>query len=147
MEIVEPAFGMRHRLMDDTLVLVLHGEIDAWAQQVLGPRLTRLLAERPSRQVVVDLRPVTFLDASGLRLLVRIRRHCVARGTRACLVRGVPRVWRVLQLTRLDVCFDAWDALPAEWEEAGPCGLCGAPFPCVASNRRAATGGHNSLDF
>lgn len=151
MEITEPAFGMQHRLVDDTLVLVLYGEIDAWAQQVLAPRLKRLLADRPHRQVVVDLRPVTFLDASGLRLLVLVRRHCVQRDARVCLVRGVPRVWRVLQLTALDQCFVEWDTLPPELAAAdAPCTLCGARLPtppaCHASNRRADNNSPNSLN-
>lgn len=151
MEITEPAFGMQHRLVDETLILVLYGEIDVWAHQVLAPRLKRLLADRPNRQVVVDLRPVTFLDASGLRLLVLVKRHCVAREARVCLVRGVPRVRRVLCLTGLNTCFVEWDSLPPELAAAEAlCTLCGAPPsappmpPCHSPDRRAETEESNS---
>ncbi|MFC7309591.1 STAS domain-containing protein [Streptomyces monticola] len=119
METSEPTFGLHHRNVDGTLVLSLYGEIDAWAHQVLVPRLTVLLLERPYRQVVVDLRPVTFIDASGLRLLVRVRRHATALDTELRLVRGRPRVWQILRLTGLDRCFTVWDVLPAALEAPG----------------------------
>ncbi|MDI3385026.1 STAS domain-containing protein [Streptomyces sp. B-S-A8] len=140
MKFSEPAFGLQHRSVGETLVLVLYGEIDAWAHQVLAPRLTGLLVELPWREVVVDLRPVTFLDASGLRLLVRVRRHCTARGARVRLVRGIPRVRRVLLLTGLEQCFTDWQTLPPELDAPRePCAVCGAP-PADGSAARTSNG-------
>ncbi|MGA4844086.1 STAS domain-containing protein [Streptomyces sp. G45] len=108
----ELAFGLHHDLIGDALVLTLHGEIDAWATQELATPLTALL-DLPAARVVVDLRPVTFLDASGLRLLCHIKRITDAGGRPLCLVRGHPRVWRVLLLTRMEHHFTAVDTLIA----------------------------------
>ncbi|MDI3403670.1 STAS domain-containing protein [Streptomyces cavernicola] len=145
MKFSEPAFGLQHRSVGETLVLVLYGEIDAWAHQVLAPRLTGLLVELPWREVVVDLRPVTFLDASGLRLLVRVRRHCTARDARVFLVRGVPRVRRVLLLTGLDRCFTDWESLPPELEAPRrPCAACGPPSVHDAAGR-TSNGVHRAI--
>ncbi|MDQ8702677.1 STAS domain-containing protein [Streptomyces sp. LHD-70] len=144
MKFSEPAFGLQHRSVGETLVLVLYGEIDAWAHQVLAPRLTGLLVELPWREVVVDLRPVTFLDASGLRLLVRIRRHCTARDAQVRLVRGIPRVRRVLLLTGLEPCFSNWEALPPELDAPRePCAACGAP-PGSGAAGRSSNGAHRT---
>ncbi|AYA20223.1 anti-sigma factor antagonist [Streptomyces alfalfae] len=97
-------FGLRHRVVNGTDVLTFWGELDAWADQELSPRVTTLL-DQAGHQVVADLRKVTFLDAGGLRLLVRIRKRVTAdRGT-LWLVPGRPGNWRVLRLTRLDRAF------------------------------------------
>ncbi|MEV0322910.1 STAS domain-containing protein [Streptomyces sp. NPDC050658] len=113
MGISDPSFGLRHRVVDGLTVLTLHGELDAWAEQELEPCLRELL-DRSGSDVVVDLREVTFLDAGGLRLLVRIRNRTIAGGRSLRLVRTRPRVWRVLRITRLDSSFTVLDTLPAE---------------------------------
>lgn len=108
----ESTFQLHHRTLDGAFVLVLSGELDAWADQELAPRAAVLLA-RAGPDVVVDLRDVTFLDAGGLRLLLRIRERVLFHGGRVRLVRGEPRVWRVLRLTGVDSVFDVVDGLPA----------------------------------
>ncbi|WP_125510771.1 STAS domain-containing protein [Streptomyces sp. WAC 01529] len=90
--------------MNGTDVLAFWGELDAWADQELSPRVTALL-DRAGRRVVADLRKVTFLDAGGLRLLVRIRQQVAAGQGTLWLVPGSARNWRVLRITRLDRTF------------------------------------------
>ncbi|WP_369216425.1 STAS domain-containing protein [Streptomyces flavofungini] len=91
-------------MVNGTDVLTFWGELDAWADQELSPHVIAVL-DRAGHQVVADLRKVTFLDAGGLRLLVRIRQRVAAdRGT-LWLVPGRPGNWRVLRLTRLDSTF------------------------------------------
>ncbi len=97
-------FGLHHRVVNGTDVLAFWGELDAWADQELTPRVTALL-DRTGRQVVADLRRVTFLDAGGLRLLVRIRQQVAAGEGTLWLVPGSARNWRVLRITRLDRTF------------------------------------------
>ncbi|MFE0172174.1 STAS domain-containing protein [Streptomyces sp. NPDC059002] len=97
-------FGLHHHVVNGTDVLAFRGELDAWADQVLAPRVTALL-DRAGLQVVADLRQVTFLDAGGLRLLVRIRRQVAANHGMLWLVPGTARNWRVLCITGLDRAF------------------------------------------
>jgi anti-sigma B factor antagonist len=109
----DPGFGLQHRVVDGSLVLMFRGELDAWADQELSPRIAELL-DQPGVDVVVDLRQVSFLDAGGLRLLVRIKRQAVARRRPLRLVRSSARVWRVLRITRLDRSFTVLDAMPVD---------------------------------
>lgn len=51
------------------------------------------------RMLVVDLREVTFLDSSGLRLLLGLDERQRAAGGRLVLVQGGRRVARVFELT------------------------------------------------
>ncbi|MEU5422887.1 anti-sigma factor antagonist [Streptomyces sp. NPDC020799] len=108
----EPVFAMRERVAYGAIIIELHGEIDILAEQVLGPRMDAL-TERFRADVVIDLRRVTFLDASGLRLLLRARRRMLERGGRLRLVRGVPRVVRVLRLAGVEGVFAVVDSFPA----------------------------------
>ncbi|MGW5735117.1 MULTISPECIES: STAS domain-containing protein [Streptomyces] len=116
----DPGFGLHHRVVDGSIVLTFHGELDAWADQELSPRIAELLAQ-PDTDVVVDLRQVTFLDAGGLRLLVRIKGRTLAKRRTLRLVRSNPRVWRVLRITRLDRSFTVLDSMPAALDTPDDC--------------------------
>ncbi|MFG3258895.1 STAS domain-containing protein [Streptomyces sp. NPDC048172] len=106
-------FALRHHLRDGTLVLAFHGELDCWAERETGPRVSALLNRERSADVLVDLRGVTFLDASGLRLLLRVKEHVADYGGTLRLLRGSPKVWRVLCLARLDHAFTVLDDWPS----------------------------------
>ncbi|WP_367039007.1 STAS domain-containing protein [Streptomyces sp. Je 1-332] len=108
----DPGFGLHHRVVDESIILTFRGELDAWADLELSPRIAELL-DRPGADVVVDLRQVTFLDAGGLRLLVRIKGRTIAKRRTLRLIRSSPRVWRVLRITRLDRSFTVLDSMPA----------------------------------
>ncbi|MCD9143607.1 STAS domain-containing protein [Streptomyces albireticuli] len=102
---------MSERVASGAIIIELHGEIDILAEQELGPRVDAL-TERFRADVVIDLREVAFLDASGLRLLLRARERVLERGGRLRLVRGVPRVFRVLRVTGVEGAFTVVDAFP-----------------------------------
>ncbi|MFI2431398.1 STAS domain-containing protein [Streptomyces sp. NPDC018693] len=98
-------FRLRHRVTDGTTVLELHGELDAWADQDLHVRISALI-DRPGTAVLVDLRPATFLDAGGLRLLVRIQRQVTRLHGTLHVLCDNPRQRQVLRLCNLDPLLD-----------------------------------------
>ncbi|MBZ4321489.1 STAS domain-containing protein [Streptomyces huiliensis] len=107
----ELAFTMRERVAGGAVTIELSGEIDILAEQELGPRL-EALAGRRRADLVIDLRGVTFLDASGLRLLLRVRNRVARGGGRLRVVRGGPRVSKVIRIVRLEPVFHWLDAPP-----------------------------------
>ncbi len=54
------------------------------------------------KDVVVDLRQVTFIDSTGLFVLVTHHRRAAARGLRFSIIDGGGPVARVLALTGID---------------------------------------------
>jgi anti-anti-sigma factor len=56
--------------------------------------------------VVLDLARVTAVDASGLGLMLELRRHAEAKGVRFKLMNVSPLVSRVFEVTRLDSVFE-----------------------------------------
>ncbi|GAA2709256.1 MULTISPECIES: STAS domain-containing protein [Streptomyces] len=111
MGVHELAFTMRERVVGGAVVMELVGEIDILAEQVLGPRMEALAAR--CRDLVVDLRAVTFLDASGVRLLLRVRARAVRGGGCLRVVRGGAMVSKVIRISGVEPAFRWIDDFPA----------------------------------
>jgi anti-sigma B factor antagonist len=81
--------------------LVLSGELDISTAQRLEDDLARVEAERPDT-IVLDLRELSFMDSTGLRLLILADQRAKEDGRRLAIGRGNEMIQRVLRLTRLD---------------------------------------------
>ncbi|GGM07754.1 hypothetical protein GCM10010129_59580 [Streptomyces fumigatiscleroticus] len=107
------AFGFHVRNPDDPLVIELWGELDVLATRHLSTRLA-CLARGTAGDLVLDLRPVTFIDCGGLSLLCVLRRQVLAlRHGQVSLVIDNPRFVHLLRLVRLSDAFPVTDRLPA----------------------------------
>ncbi|MFJ8330183.1 STAS domain-containing protein [Streptomyces sp. NPDC094437] len=99
------------RTVDGTTVVTLRGEIDLAAADPLVPRLDALTSG-PQPDLVIDLRPVSFMDCAGLRVLCRTRNRVLARGGRLRLVTDGKNVVRLLRATGLGRAFEVLSGLP-----------------------------------
>jgi anti-sigma B factor antagonist len=89
----EPVGAKRH-------VIALSGEIDAYSAPRLGSRLFGL-AEEGKTGVIVDLSDVTFMDSTGIGVLVNALRHFSLRRARMALVCPTDRLVRAFQIAGL----------------------------------------------
>ena len=78
--------------------MTLRGELDL----ATAGRLEQALAEAGDA-VLLDLRGLTFMDSTGVRLLVQAHLRSTADSERLTLLRGQAAVQRVLQLSGVDV--------------------------------------------
>jgi anti-anti-sigma factor len=76
------------------------GELDLATVPAVDDAL-RAAFEGPSRIVTIDLREVTFMDSSGLRLVLRGDAAARSDGTALGLIRGDEVVQRVFEATRV----------------------------------------------
>ncbi len=96
---LEQDFEVEVRAEARGTVVTVSGELDVATSQVLE----RELAKLPEvALLVVDLRGVTFIDSTGLGVLVRAHQLAQEQGRRFGLVRGNGQVNRLLSLTGLD---------------------------------------------
>jgi anti-sigma B factor antagonist len=94
--------GLADEPVDDTThVLSPEGEIDALTAPQLGRRLLGL-AEEGKTAVVVDLSSVTFIDSTGLGVLLNALRALGRRRGKLVLVCPNERVLRPFQVTGLE---------------------------------------------
>lgn len=93
-------------------VVSVTGEVDVASAPKLGTMLSEVLASGCSK-VVVDLTNVSFMDSSGLGVLVQhYKRFTAARGELR-LVITEPRVLQVFEITKLTSVFSIFDSLHA----------------------------------
>ncbi|MFJ3669336.1 STAS domain-containing protein [Streptomyces sp. NPDC090106] len=101
-----------YRLGPFTVVEAL-GEIDLLTAGPLAEHL--LAAARGTRpDILVDLRPVTFLDCSGLRVLCRAEALAREREGRLRVVSDDPRIRRLLRVSGLLKRFTPVPELPGQ---------------------------------
>ncbi len=94
-------FGLVDEAVDDTTHVVSpQGEIDASTAPRLGSRLLGL-ADEGKRAVVVDLSEVTFMDSTGIGVLLNALAHFSSRHGQLVLVCPTARVLRPFEVTGL----------------------------------------------
>jgi anti-sigma B factor antagonist len=84
----------------DIARLTLAGDLDLASAPELERSLSAL--QGGGRPVLLDLREVSFMDSSGLRVILGADARARSSGSRLLLVPGPPGVQRVFQLTLLD---------------------------------------------
>lgn len=98
-------FGVASSAFDGGHVVALRGELDA---STVGDLVERLTAW-PGSLVVVDLCQLTFIDSSGLGAIHAARRRALASGGDLVVSRPNQSVYRVLEITGLDIWVTDWD--------------------------------------
>jgi anti-sigma B factor antagonist len=103
-------FRARVQRRGDAVVILAEGELDI----VGAPRLINALPGDDAGAVVLDLGAVGFMDSSGLRALLELRRRTAEAGHRFVLARPSDAVLRVLELVQLAAEFEIVGAPPPD---------------------------------
>ena len=86
----------------DMIRVAPEGDIDAANAPLLREILRQVLESSEAQHVEVTMRDVTFLDSSGLGMLVAAQRAATAKGRTLMLREAGPVVRMVLEVTHLD---------------------------------------------
>jgi anti-anti-sigma factor len=86
---------------DERIVLRLHGELDVGNRESLRRAIRGLLGLHP-QTLVLELSGLSFLDCSGLSVLVWAHRELAEDGHQLIITGDQPVVNRLLRLTGLD---------------------------------------------
>ncbi|MEU6080002.1 STAS domain-containing protein [Streptomyces sp. NPDC047108] len=103
---------MGQRVVGRQSVVELRGELDILNIPGISDYLD-VLTGGHQPHIVLDMREVSFLDASGLAMLVRARRRATERNGRLSIVIRDPAVSRVLRLAHLTGYFNLHDSVEA----------------------------------
>jgi anti-anti-sigma factor len=88
--------GVRHD--KGTAVLSLRGELDLASAALLQTEIESSEIASAS-MLVLDLEELTFIDSTGLRVLLSAYEHAQQRGQEFALTQGSPQVQRLLSIT------------------------------------------------
>jgi len=92
-----------------TVTLTLRGELDL---STLGELEAALPELSPQDRLVLDLRPLAFMDSSGIRLVMRLDVEARSRGWTLTLVSRAGAVRRLLELCRVEDRVEVVEDLP-----------------------------------
>lgn len=95
------AFTYRVDRETDRVTVHLAGEVDLAAAPRVELAIDEALAGEEVIVVTIDLDGVTFLDSTGLRVLVAAHTRCAGEGRRLTLVNPSTSVSRILEITGL----------------------------------------------
>jgi anti-sigma B factor antagonist len=94
-------FGVGEEAVDEhTHILTPHGDVDIHTAPQLGRRLLGL-ADAGKKLMIVDLSKVTFMDSTGLGVLLDALRQLATRHGRLALVCPTERILRPFQVSGL----------------------------------------------
>jgi anti-anti-sigma factor len=94
-----PPFEVTVQRDDELATITVRGELDL----ATAPQLSAAVAEHhDAGLLVLDLTAVTFIDSTGVRLLIQTDRRCARSGSRLMVLAGDGPVRRVLELCKLD---------------------------------------------
>jgi anti-sigma B factor antagonist len=91
-------------------VVVLAGEVDATNSDELYGVLESVVTQEP-RLLIVDMSELSFMDSTGLRMLLRSSRALDQQGGVLALAAPQVSVARVLQLTRADQLIPVYESV------------------------------------
>jgi anti-anti-sigma factor len=98
-------FRLAAELGEDSLELVLAGDLDMAATFKLEPEFDRLLSAKQVRRLVLDVADVEFIDSAGLGALLSIRDQTKLLGIEMTLINLSDPVRRILDLSGTSAIF------------------------------------------
>jgi anti-sigma B factor antagonist len=107
---VDQEFGISEERRDGSSVVSPWGEVDVATAPALRDRLEQVI-ESDQGPVVVDLTAVTFIDSTGLGVLIGARKQCDDNGRALRVVMSEPRILKVFEITGLTEFFDVQPSL------------------------------------
>lgn len=107
---LDDAMGVEVTTVGNHDVVTVSGEVDIASAPVLRETLLSVLAEGP-HQLVIDLDQVTFLDSTGIGVLVAAFRRATEAGGSMGVVCHSKRSLRVLEITGLTKVFTFHDSV------------------------------------
>ncbi len=96
-----PAFGhlvVSTQRSGSATVIALEGKLDIASERCLEQALRRAWTAGCT-ELIIDLTRLDFIDATGMKVLLRARDHMLSAGSRLFLTPGPPTVQRIFQLT------------------------------------------------
>lgn len=107
---MEQEFGISGQRRDGVSVIAPYGEIDVATAPGLRDHLDKVI-RRESGPVVVDLTSVTFIDSTGLGVLIGAQKRCDEAEREMRVVVSEPRIRKVFEITGLTDYFAMHDSL------------------------------------
>jgi anti-sigma B factor antagonist len=92
-----PGLSLEVQTLGQRRIVVLDGELDLATASDLEAVIASLCVE--AGEIVLDLRKLSFMDSTGLQLMLSAREMCAEQRCAFLLIAGPPAVQRLFELT------------------------------------------------
>lgn len=92
---------IKKKQRNDGPVLYVRGEIDAYTAPQVSQQLLPLITETEAKSVSVDLRDVSYMDSTGVGVLIGALKASRQSGCQLVLENVTPRIERLFRITGL----------------------------------------------
>lgn len=88
---------------DDIVLIKVEGELTIFTEEyeMLHKEISAYI-KMGLYKFIVDLRGVTYLDSSGLGIIIRLATHAFKQNSKVCLLYDGPQVERLLYVSNID---------------------------------------------
>ncbi|MEL7609983.1 MAG: anti-sigma factor antagonist [Bacillota bacterium] len=86
---------------EQTLIVALSGELDHHSAEIIRAQIDALLIDPGIRELILDMKNVTFMDSSGLGVILGRYRKMAERGGNVGIRNASASVDRVLRMSGL----------------------------------------------
>ena len=93
---------LRSYCKQDALVVALDGELDHFCAPSVRSQLDEMLADSSVRYLVLDFDKLTFMDSSGIGVILGRYRILRDRGGRMAVCRMNPHIARIFHMSGMD---------------------------------------------
>ncbi|GAW91349.1 anti-sigma F factor antagonist [Calderihabitans maritimus] len=101
----------------DVLIVDLQGELDLLVADNFRSEIDRCLEEWPVRNLLLDLKEVTFIDSSGLGVILGRYKKVTERGGKVLLTGARPQIKKILELSGLLKIMPHYDTIQQGMDE------------------------------
>ncbi len=92
---------IRTNLEERTLTVALRGELDHHAARPLMERIAMLVEQTLPSKLILDLKELTFMDSSGIAVILRAKRHMEAMNGSLVVIHIPKQAAKVLETAGL----------------------------------------------
>ena len=92
--------------IQNTLVVKLAGEIDHHSAADIRTAVDKELEFSPIKNIVFDFADVTFMDSSGIGMVIGRYKQVKARGGKTLIIRANPNVDKLLEMSGIKKIFE-----------------------------------------
>ena len=108
---------MQYTQKDKALYIQLEGEIDHHSVQGMRRAIERAFGPTDCRQIIFDFGGVTFMDSSGIGMIIGRYKEARKRGGTVAIAGMSPEIARIFQISGLAKIIDSYATI-REAEEA-----------------------------
>lgn len=91
-----------YKTLDKSLVIAIDGEIDHHATKTLRVEIDDMILKSMPEKIIFDFSRTTFMDSSGLGLILGRYRKAQAAGVTLEVVNPGVKIFKILQMASLD---------------------------------------------